>query len=163
MIKNKKSELGFGLMEVLVSFFVLAVGILGMAGLHSRSMQYNHMAYLQSRGVIIATDMLNRIRINKAQALTTNNYVVGANDAVPASCSSTDYTDSCEASSCLPDQLAQYDISQWKFNISCQLPDANGVITYEEYGDHRIYIILLSFENKVGEFKLNDLIIRSVI
>ncbi|MDP0561293.1 MAG: type IV pilus modification protein PilV [Candidatus Endonucleobacter sp. (ex Gigantidas childressi)] len=163
VIKNKKRELGFGLMEVLVSFFVLAVGILGMAGLHSRSIQYNHTAYLQSRGMILATDMLNRILINKAQALTTNNYVTGADDAIPSSCSSTNYPDTCESGSCLPDQLARYDIDQWKFQISCQLPDASGAITYKEHGDSRIYIILLSFENNDGEFKINDLIIRSVI
>ena len=154
---------GFGLIEVLVSLLVVVIGTMGMAGLHSRSLQYNQMAYLHSRGIILATDMLDRIRVNKGQALTTNNYQVEADDAIPASCSSESYPDSCETGSCSPDQLAQYDISQWKFQILCQLPDASGAITYEDSSGSRIYTITLSFNSDVGHLKPADLVLRSAI
>lgn len=162
-MSNQNNTRGFGLIEVLVSLLVLVIGILGMAGLHSRSLQHNQIAYIHSQGTILVTDMLDRLRINQTQALTTNNYVVEKNDAAVIDCISEFYPNKCELGSCTPEQLAQYDIDQWLFQLSCYLPYAKGEITFEKYGDHRIYIITLSFDEYKERFKPADLILRSVI
>jgi type IV pilus assembly protein PilV len=53
---------GFTLVEVLVAALVLAVGLLGLAGLQLASMKSNHSAYLRSQATVAAYDLLDRMR-----------------------------------------------------------------------------------------------------
>jgi type IV pilus assembly protein PilV len=59
---------GFTLLEVLVALLVLSVGLLGIAGLQLTSLRSNHSAYLRSQATILAYDILDRMRANRAQA-----------------------------------------------------------------------------------------------
>ncbi len=162
MVTNK-SEKGFGLIEVMVSLLVIVIGALGMAGLHSRSLQYNQIAYLHSQGIIIASDILDRIRLNQVVALTTDRYLVDSSAENPELCTETYYPDSCEVAVCTPEQLAEYDIKQWKFQIICQLPDATGEITYQTVDTGRLYEIKIQFQNDVGAINPGDIVLRGAI
>ncbi|WP_257286032.1 type IV pilus modification protein PilV, partial [Endozoicomonas sp. SESOKO1] len=64
----EKKNRGVGLIEVLISLLVITIGILGMAGVHSSSLQYNQSAYVQSQATFLATDMLDRIQANSTLA-----------------------------------------------------------------------------------------------
>jgi len=68
---NIKNQHGVALVEVLIVFFVLSIGLLGMAALQMKSIQYNQSAYLRSQATVAANDMLDRIRLNGGVALTT--------------------------------------------------------------------------------------------
>jgi type IV pilus assembly protein PilV len=57
---------GFTLTEVLVAVLVLAVGLLGLAGLQLAGMKGNHSAYLRSQAAIAAYDLLDRVRADPA-------------------------------------------------------------------------------------------------
>ena len=160
---QQRREKGFGFIEVLISLLVVVIGTLGMAGLHSRSLQYSQVAYLHSVGVVLAADILDRIRLNNQHALTTTDYQVAADAEIPDACSESYYPDRCETGSCTPSQLAQYDIDQWKFHLLCQLPDAQGAIRYEDTSDGRIYIITLSFQSPIGALLPDDLVIRGAL
>ncbi|WP_330924177.1 type IV pilus modification protein PilV [Candidatus Sororendozoicomonas aggregata] len=160
---QRGDEKGFGFIEVLISLLVVVTGTLGMAGLHSRGLQYSHIAYLHSVAAILAGDMLDRIRLNNQHALTTTDYEVSASTGMPDDCSVDQYPRRCEAGSCTPAQLAQYDIDQWKFHLLCQLPDATGSIRYEDTSDGRTYIITLSFRSSIGTMTPGDLVLRGVL
>jgi type IV pilus assembly protein PilV len=58
---------GFTLVEVLVAVLVLAVGLLGLAGLQLASMKSNHSAYRRSQATIAAYDLLDRMRANPGE------------------------------------------------------------------------------------------------
>ena len=64
-----KSERGMTLIEVLVAVLVLAIGLLGLAGLQMTGLKSNHSAYLRSQTTLLAYDLTDRMRVNRAAAL----------------------------------------------------------------------------------------------
>lgn len=63
MMKNLKSQLGVGLIEVLVTALILSTALMAIAALQTRSLQYNSSAYLRSQANIIAYDILDQLRL----------------------------------------------------------------------------------------------------
>jgi len=70
-----RRQLGMTLIELLVTVLILAVGLLGMAGLQSRLQQSEMEAYQRSQALILLQDMANRIAVNRNAAAS---YVTGA-------------------------------------------------------------------------------------
>lgn len=66
---------GISLIEVLVTIFILAVGLLGMAGLQSRLQQSEMEAYQRSHALILLEDMANRLATNRNNAAS---YITGS-------------------------------------------------------------------------------------
>lgn len=64
---------------------VLAVGLLGVAAMQMRGLQYSHDAYLRSQVSLLAYDIADRIRLNKANASSyATTYTVPA--TAPTGC-----------------------------------------------------------------------------
>lgn len=61
---DKYKQSGVGLIEVLVTALILSTALLALAGLQTRSLQYNTSAYLRSQANILAYDILDRVRIS---------------------------------------------------------------------------------------------------
>ena len=61
-----KSMHGASLIEVLVAMVILAIGMLGLAGLQLSSMNNNQSAFYRSQATFLANDKLDRVRVNKA-------------------------------------------------------------------------------------------------
>lgn len=74
--KQMSPQRGFTLIEVMVVFFVLSVGLLGMAALQMRSMQYGQEAFMRSQATVAAYDMLDRMRLNRKVAVVDEGYDV---------------------------------------------------------------------------------------
>ena len=55
---------GFSLLEVLIALLVLAIGLLGLATLQTVGLKFNQESYLRSQAVLIAYDIIDRIRSN---------------------------------------------------------------------------------------------------
>ncbi len=60
---------GFTLIEVLVAMIVLSIGLLGLAGLQLTSLKAADSAYFRSQAMVLADDVLDRMRSNRAAAL----------------------------------------------------------------------------------------------
>lgn len=103
-----KQQQGAGLIEVLVTVLILGTSLLALAALQSKSLQYNHSAYLRSQANILAYDILDRVRINRANVA---NYSLGIDDGKPTGTT-----------------LAQEDMNEWLTNIETMLPGADGGI-----------------------------------
>lgn len=59
------SQTGVGLIEVLISLFVISVGILGLVGLQFTVSTSNQDAYVKTQATIIAESLADRIRLNR--------------------------------------------------------------------------------------------------
>jgi type IV pilus assembly protein PilV len=66
MNKNlKKNSQGFSLLEIMVSVFILAVGLLGLANLQMVSLKNNHSAQYRTTATVLAYDIIDRMRLNR--------------------------------------------------------------------------------------------------
>jgi type IV pilus assembly protein PilV len=63
LFSNKRKATGFTLIEVLVTMLILAVGLLGIAALQLKGLQFNHDSALRSQISNLAYDVADRMRI----------------------------------------------------------------------------------------------------
>lgn len=59
-------QAGFSLIELLVSLLILTFGLLGLAALQARATNAEFESYQRSQAVMLANDMVERIRTNRA-------------------------------------------------------------------------------------------------
>jgi type IV pilus assembly protein PilV len=102
---------GFTLVEVLVAAFVLAIGLLGLAGLQAKSLQFNQSAYQRSQASILAYDIIDRMRANLTEA-RNGTYTIAEGDGPPTATN-------CQAggATCITSTMATFDLAQWKCSI----------------------------------------------
>ncbi|MGH8598331.1 MAG: type IV pilus modification protein PilV [Gammaproteobacteria bacterium] len=64
---SRPAQSGFTLLEVLISVFVLSIGLLGIAGLQMTSKRTNYEAVQRTNATMLAQELLERIRANTPQ------------------------------------------------------------------------------------------------
>lgn len=79
----KTRQRGVALLEVLVAVVILAVGLLGMAGLQARALQQNHSSLQQSQAVLLSYSILDSLRADRVNAVA-GAYNMGNTCAAPA-------------------------------------------------------------------------------
>ena len=107
---------GSSLLEVLVAMLILAVGLLGIAGMQASSMRNVHSGYLRSQATLLSYDVFERMRANRANLAA---YAVamgtGTGDGLGNTCGTeTDPTN---------------DIAEWKDCLAYLLPNGDGAVT----------------------------------
>ena len=98
-------------MEVLVAVFVLAVGIVSIAGLQFTAKRSNFEGIQRTTAAMLATDLIERMRANPTELKSYNAdgggvTISGAPGAAP--------NPDCSAAACTPAQLATFDL--WEFH-----------------------------------------------
>ncbi len=101
------SQSGFSLIEVLVTMVVIALGLLGFAGLQVHSLKSNRISMQRSQATILASDILDRMRANRANAAS---YALALN----ANASGT--------------TVVAQDLIAWEANLASSLPSGNGAV-----------------------------------
>jgi type IV pilus assembly protein PilV len=106
----------FSMIEVLAAVLVLAVGVLGYAGLQARAMQSTGESYYRAQAMAVAQDLASRMQVNAAQLGT---YTTAANWAGtgPTAPNSTN----CLTASCTPAQIAMADITDIRYEAGALL------------------------------------------
>jgi len=117
-MKIHKFNNGFTLFEVLISVLVLSVGLLGLAGLETAGQRDNHSAYLRSQAVLMAYDMVDRMRANMG-GVTAGDY--DSISGIPSD-------PGCLSSGCSAAQMAQYDAYEWNTQLAQLLPSGQGKV-----------------------------------
>ena len=110
---NMNTQRGFTLIEALVAFLILSVGMLGIASLQTVSLRSGQTASLRTVAVIKAGEILDRIRANPSQV---NNY------AVAEGALGTNNGCNTGVSICSPADMAADDIYTWKSDLKAALP-----------------------------------------
>lgn len=59
---------GFSLLEVLVAVLILAVGLLGVAGMQIKALKSSHLSYQRSIANLAAQDMVERLWVEMANS-----------------------------------------------------------------------------------------------
>ncbi len=61
----RRAQRGVGLIEILISLFVISIGMLGLVGLQFTVSTSNQDAYVKSQATIISESLADRIRLNR--------------------------------------------------------------------------------------------------
>lgn len=123
--------LGFSLLEILISVVVLSIGLLGIAALQTRSVNYVHSGELRSIASYQAYNMLDRMRANKA-GRDAGNYASVSGAGTDPGCST-----------CTPAQIAQKDQFEWNSSNGNLLPQGQGTVSQNA----GVYTITVYWDN----------------
>lgn len=134
MFKLVKHHRGTTLLEMIIALFVMGVGLMGVLGMQTQSIRFNHQAYSYSQAVFLAQDIMESIRANKNSA---TGYKIGLDENASSSkdCSA-------ENANCNPSQLKDWDVKAWREKISERLPGGKGAIAYNAAS----YTITIEFD-----------------
>lgn len=114
------AQRGFTIVEALVTFLILSVGLLGMAGLQTKGLQMDQNAYQRSQAAMLAQDIGDRMRVN-VTSMRNGSYDVALGDKAVT-------TTDCVASPCNETAMSDFDLFQWKASLSRLLPAGDGKI-----------------------------------
>ena len=127
--RARRRQAGFSLVEVLVAMFVVAMGILALAGLLQASTRYSKMSELRSTATLLANDIADRIRANPMGAQVGADGYDLTDKAFPsplapphAACTSD--------TPCGPVDLAKVDLADWTARVHATLPKGSTWIQY---------------------------------
>lgn len=119
-MREVKKQSGFSLIEALVAFMILSVGMLGVASLQTISLKSGHTALLRTVAVMKVDEILENMRANNTAIL---NYAAGTGDAgTDHGCSEA----GTAAVKCTPAQMASDDVFRWKRGLKEVLPNNAG-------------------------------------
>jgi len=123
-------DTGFTLVEVLVAVVVLAIGLLGLAGLQTFTLRNNQSAYYRSQATQLAYDIADRIRANFVEAgkLANSTYKTTTPGAFTAQGDCTTVTTTCTTS-----DMAKNDLYEWNQELT-NLPSGTGEIDVDAAG-----------------------------
>lgn len=124
-IHSHANSAGFTLIEVMVTVFVLAIGVLGMAGMQASGVKEAQNTYFRTQADVLINDMVDRMRANRPAArdasgtspytLTHTGAANGSQAAVPT----------CSAI-CTPTEMAGIDLVEWSNAINAsRLPNVS--------------------------------------
>lgn len=123
------------MIELLVAVIILAIGILGVAGLQTTGVKNNYSAMQRTQAVYLAQQFAEIVRSNPAQ-LDAGYFGNGGTTAeatiYPKSPAPTK-TAACYAAGCSSAQMVASQLVDWKANLEDLLP--NGTATVYRKGD----------------------------
>lgn len=115
---TQHTQHGFGLVESLVALVVISVGMIGIAALYGQGLGASRTALLRTHAVNLASDMADRIRMNRRGAASYNGAGADSN------CDAGDNVD------CTAAQMAAHDVWAWNQQIGQLLPGGAGVVQH---------------------------------
>ena len=108
---RRRGQRGYTLIEILVAAVLLTGGLIGLASMQASGTRLNNSAYLRTQASVLAYDIVDRMRANRA-AVRTAAYDLGLADATPAT----------------PSSVANIDLIQWRGAADYYLPAGNGSV-----------------------------------
>jgi type IV pilus assembly protein PilV len=122
---SRHSQRGSGLIESLISLFVISIGFVGFATLQIAGLTATNNSMFRSKAVYLSYQMADRVRANLP------GQQAGAYDDFEGT-----VTDpGCVSTGCTPAELAQSDFYDWKGEVASLLPSGSAVICLDSTPD----------------------------
>lgn len=137
-VQRIQKQRGSTLLEVLITMLVVAIGLLGAAGLQLASTRYQQTSTFRSQALLHADFIIEKIRVNNVN-LTFPNLAAAQADPAGAYLAADNYPDATALpddpecgllgqANCTAAQAAQRDLREWRQALGQDLPDGRGSI-----------------------------------
>ena len=107
------AQSGVSMVELLVALLIFSFGMLGLAGLQTRTLSFNQSSLYRSQATALADDLLDRLRVDRSNAIS------GAYDSA-ITVKSADIT--------AGSVLATNEMKDWKAQVESLLPDSRASV-----------------------------------
>ena len=128
--------LGFTLIETMVALLVISVGMIGVAALHGNAMSASGIAVRRSLAIGLASDIADRIRVNRNAQAAYENAAVNHPCDDPSGGGGVD---------CSPTEMAELDLFLWRAQIAQSLPAGQGTIVVDTATNPATYTVTVSW------------------
>jgi type IV pilus assembly protein PilV len=114
-----RKENGFTLLEILVTLSIVSIALLGIAGITANSLKDNQSASSRSQAVLLAGDIIDRMRANRitADGGAVSPYTSPYNLALGASPSG--------------GGIPQADLTEWRDALAAAFPAGTGSVNLD--------------------------------
>ena len=133
-----RQQKGLSLIEVLISVFILAVGLLGLAAMQLQSLKYTQGSQWRSQANFLAYDIVERIRANRPSVA---DYVIAESDEAPSS----------------RDTMAGNDLFLWLDQLETTIPDGDGSVAWDNVSRRLTVVITAQDQGRVRQVGAADL------
>jgi len=113
-----RSQTGFSLIEAMVSLLVVSVGMIGIASLYGQGLGAGRTALYRTQAVNLASDMADRIRVNRQGGANYGGAAANNNCDPPGGVN------------CTPPQMAAHDLFVWGNQVAQLLPGGVGAVQF---------------------------------
>ena len=126
-----KHYAGFSLIEAMVALLIIAVGLLGIAGMQGLAINSNATSRVRSVAALEAASMVSMMRANNAYwgvnaaSASVSGGALGGNATLVGLGTS---TTSCLNAVCSPSAMAASDLQRWAAGLAAQLPQGSGSV-----------------------------------
>jgi len=113
-----RRQRGLALIEVLIAVLILSIGLLGVASLQTTSIEMNGQSRQKSQALLLAQDLVERVRVNAANAQNYDSSLGPGLDCDPTlNPSGAD--------------VATRDLNEWGNDLACLLADASAEVNVD--------------------------------
>lgn len=121
MLMRMHSQRGVSLIESLVAIVVTALGILGILGVQMRTLADTQTGVRRAQAIRLIEDLSEHTKVNPNALSNFNSYLL-AWSTPPA------VAVNCKTTACTSEQLALYDLAQWRQSVANSLPNGDATI-----------------------------------
>ena len=123
---------GFSMIEILVTLVIIAIALLGTAGLQAQAIKTSKGSEFRNQAIFLSADIVERMEANKTEAVAGTVGVAST---------------ACDAGICAGAALTAYDLANWQAAVAA-LPSGQGSITLTTPGNPATYTILVSWVDR---------------
>ena len=132
----KMTQKGASLLEVMVALLIMALGLLGMAGLQAATSKFKVNTQAQTAVAQLVSEISEKIRVNPEAAGSSYDPTAAAQDSKyllesdwKTQLEETISIDlNCETNACTSDERAEFDMGTWRLRVRDTLPRGNALL-----------------------------------
>lgn len=130
--QRRKAQSGMTMVEILVSVVILSFGMLGLAGLQTKTLSFSQSSLYRSQATALADDILDRMRVDRDNALAgrwNSEITSDANSVSPLTF------------------IYQTDLKDWKAQVESLLPSGRASVSVT---NDRMVTIVIEWDDSRG-------------
>lgn len=133
MKRPPRKESGFSLLEALIAFVIIMIGLLGVAGLQALGVRSSAQAHLRTLASLDAHSLAASMRANRdywASLLPPSTITIQApTSGTAATIAPAIATANCKSVTCTSEQMAGYSLERWGSQLAAMQHGATAKIT----------------------------------